>query len=294
MSARPLRIVGVGTARALRDARRDERFDITRCEDALDALALSVGAHEAPDALVFDAASAQRESMVQVAHAARHAGLPEPIVVDDDETPDDLLRLIDERERARHERTDAPPANTDDLAGLLDAARAVLEGGSMLDMLLRARSVDEIEEIERSSEAIDHAAALLARADEHLQNLRETARTDAHTGLPDRRALLDRLPALIEAATASRTPFTLRLVRLEPEECEDVETIRELAREALFAAVASWGVVALVVAGDASEHPLGPPDDGVSDAICPWDGVDGPALLARAEAGLRHATRTKN
>lgn len=322
MTRAPLRIVGVGSGDAMRTLRADERFDLVRSEDAIDALALCVSASPAPNALVFDTHAAAREDMDRVIDAALKAGLPVPIVLETDFSPNELLRALDE-DHTPHEPSAAEALLA--IRALADASQAILEGDSALETLVEGcasfgvhivapdaelpsgHASVAIEDEDGAAIALLVAPASLepmltplARActgfsdlDDAIEDLLEDASTDPDTGLPDRATLLEELEARIDDCRPDRRPFTLTLVRIDPDAMHDPEIALDLADQAEFGAVASWGVLGLIREGDGldDELPEGPIAARAS-VLYPWDGADAQALLNHAEEILLAMVRT--
>ncbi len=90
----PVRIIAVGGSPALRRLRSDTRFDLARCSDACEMLMLAAGLQSPPHALLFDARSSAGIDLRLVSDAAEEAGLPAPITLPDEATPDEVLRTI--------------------------------------------------------------------------------------------------------------------------------------------------------------------------------------------------------
>ncbi|MEM1423770.1 MAG: hypothetical protein AAGH64_07180, partial [Planctomycetota bacterium] len=284
MTARPL-VLGVGHAPVLMEARRDVRLELRRCEDALDALALACTLPSPPIALVLDHDAAQREDLPEVIDAARLAGLPEPFILPPDDDGASLWDLLHaERQPDRSPAVGHAAGATGAIIGaiesLLDgelALGAFLEGCAAIGVRLLDDPAGEPAHapvLDADGDAIAHiagpgelrsalpqlarACAAIAGLDEAFEDLLEDASTDRHTGLPDREALLDELQARIDEARPARREFALTLARLEPDAWDDAEDLHAIAQDAGFAAITSWGVVAI----------LGSPefDTGVLDA----------------------------
>lgn len=255
-------VVAVGHEEALREARRDPSVLLSRCPDALDALALGVSSSTPVDVIVFDAQAARAEDIDRVRSACREAGLPMPIVLESGANLGAALDTMPERDPTPATPSGDTPSTPG--ATVADMAHALLDGRPT-----------------RALAQNDAQRALLERLDTHLGVLREGASTDATTGLPDRHALLDELDRRCALARRYRAPFTLRL---EPIDEDDFAALPELTEHAEYAAIARWGLLALIEEGE--REPL-------FGAVCPWDGLDGATLLHRAERGSDEPIRTE-